>query len=213
LAALPKTNYDDHTTWRLLDRQGRIIVGGGILLAILIIVLAIIALKPRAAVPFYVAVIDRQTGDLLANAHPIAASPALQDWITRKVIERFIEDSRGLTNNVALERDTLTKVYATARGQALKALDDWCQHRGEGGTDAIHEALDGKWTEVDIIRCLKQPEPDTWLIEWRESNHSVHSPVVETSDWQASVRTAVTPNGIFLINLDWSKNADQGAAQ
>jgi type IV secretory pathway TrbF-like protein len=207
VAALPKTNYDDHTTWRLLDRQGRIILGGGILLAILIISLAIVALRPRAAVPFYVAVIDRQTGDLVANAHPIAASPALQDWITRKVIENFIQDSRGLTDNVALERDTLIKVYATARGQALKALDDWCQHRGEGGTDAIHEALDGKWTEIDIIRCLKQPEPDTWLVEWQQHDHDAHSPVVTTSNWQASVRTATTANGIFIINLDWEKNA------
>jgi type IV secretory pathway TrbF-like protein len=207
VAAIPNTHFDDHVRAAVNTHQARIILGGGILMAILIISLAFAALRPRAAVPFYVAVIDRQTGDLLANAHPIAASPALEDWITRKVIERFIADSRGLTNNVALERDTLTKVYATARGQALKALDDWCQHRGEGGTDAIHEALDGKWTEVEIIRCLKQPEPDTWLIEWQQSDHSTHSPVVTTSDWQASVRTAVTPNGIYIIDLDWEKNA------
>jgi type IV secretory pathway TrbF-like protein len=213
VAALPNPNYDDHAHAAVNAWQARIILGGAILIAILAVSLAIVALKPRAAVPFYVGLVDRQTGELFANAHPIAASPALRDWITRKVIERFIQDSRGLTNNVALERDTLTKVYATARGQALKALDDWCQHRGEGGTDAIHQALDGKWTEVDIIRCLRQPEPDTWLVEWKESNHSVHSPEVITTDWQASVRTAVTAEGIFIINLDWSKNADQGAAQ
>jgi type IV secretory pathway TrbF-like protein len=208
LAALPNTNFDDHAMAAVYARQARIIQGGGALLAVLILTLAFVALKPKAAVPFYVAVIDRQTGDLVANAHPIAASPALQDWITRKVIEDFIQDSRGLTNNVPLERDILTKVYATARGQALKALDDWCQHRGDDDKDAIHEALDGKWTEVDIIRCLKQPEPDTWLVEWRETNYSAHSPVATTSDWQASIRTAVTSDGIYIINLDWQESPE-----
>jgi type IV secretory pathway TrbF-like protein len=206
LAALPNTNYDDHAHAAVNARQTRIIQGGGILMAILILSLVYVALRPRAAVPYYVAIFD-PNGNHLATAHPVTASSALMDWITRKTIENFIQDSRGLTDNVALERDTLTKVYATARGQALKALDDWCQHRGEGGTDAIHEALDGKWTEIDIIRCLKQPEPDTWLIEWRESNHSVHSPVVTTTNWQASVRTAATSDGIYIINLDWEKNA------
>jgi len=84
-------------------------------------------------------------------------------------------------------------------------------------SDDVHnpmkQALAGHWTEVDITRCLQQPERDTYLIEWSETTHTAQGQQVVTTNWQALIKVAATtpdpnnalnPLGEYVINLDWS---------
>jgi type IV secretory pathway TrbF-like protein len=202
-------HFDDHARDTVIVWQPRIIIGAAILIAVLGMALALSTRKPKAAVPIYLAVIDPQTGGLLASGHPVAASSAQAQILMTNIIERFIEDSRGITNNVRLEADRINHAYAVARGPALQTLDHW-YHDHDEAHNAMDLAAAGKWTEVDITRCLRQGEPDTWRVEWRESDYDAHSTAVSTMNWEASVTTATTPDGIFIIHLDWQQDLSQG---
>ena len=123
----------------------------------------------------------------------------------------FIEDARSVSNNIDLERDRVDSVYAVARGQALKAYEDY--YKNDNTHNPMKQALAGHWTEVDITRCLQQPERDTYLIEWSETTHEAQGQRVTTTNWQAIVKVAATapdpnnalnPLGEYVINLDWS---------
>jgi type IV secretory pathway TrbF-like protein len=213
MAALLNSNhsdhFDDHARDTVITWQSRIIIGAAILIAALGMALALSARKPKAVAPIYLAVIDSQTGELLASGKPVAASSAQAKILMTNVIERFIEDSRGVTNNVRLEADRINHAYAVARGPAMQTLDHW-YHDNNDEHQAIKLAAKGKWTEVDVARCLQGPEPDTWRVEWRESAYDTHSTVVTTSDWEASVTTATTPDGIFITHLDWQQDLSEG---
>jgi type IV secretory pathway TrbF-like protein len=202
-------HFDDHAQDTVITWQARIIVGGGILMAVLVGALVLATSKPKAAAPIYLAVIDSKTGELLASGKPVAASSAQANILMTNVIKRFIEDSRGVTNNLRLESNQITYAYAVARGPALQTLDRWYHEHGDEH-NAMNLAADGKWTEVDITRCLPQSEPDTWRVEWRESAYDAHSTAVNTTDWEASVTTATTPDGIFIIHLTWQQDLTEG---
>jgi type IV secretory pathway TrbF-like protein len=203
------SQFDDEAIRAINARQAQLLLGAGVLILTLILTLGVLAFKSR--VPAYVVAINATNGEVLGIAHPVAGVDSLPTAVKRYMIDHFIEDARGVTNNIDLERDRLNRVYAFARGQALKAVDDY--YRADTTHDPMKEALNGQWTEVTITRCLHQPQPDTYLVEWTESGHTAHGQQVATTNWQALIKVAATapdpnnplnPLGEYVINLDWS---------
>jgi type IV secretory pathway TrbF-like protein len=202
-------SFDDEALPAINARQGQLLLGAGVIILVLILIVGVLAFRPR--IPAYVVAINAANGEVLGIAHPVAGSETLPTAVTRYVIDHFIEDARGVTNNIDLERDHLNRVYAFARGQALKAVDDY--YRANSTHDPMKQALNGQWTEVSITRCLHQPQPDTYLVEWTETAHTAHGQQVMTANWQALIKVAATmpdpnnplnPLGEYVINLDWS---------
>jgi len=213
MAALFKSNsasqFDDEALRPINARQAQLLLGAGVIIFVLILTLGVLAFKPR--VPAYVVAINATNGEVLGIAHPIAGADSLPSAVQRYMIDHFIEDARGVTNNIDLERDRLNRVYAFARGQALKAVDDY--YRAASTNNPMKQALNSQWTEVTITRCLQQPQPDTYLVEWTETAHTAHGEQVVTANWQALIKVAATapdpnnplnPLGEYVINLDWS---------
>jgi type IV secretory pathway TrbF-like protein len=200
-------SFDDEALRAINARQAQLLLGTGVTVLVLIFILGVLAFRPR--IPAYVVAINTTNGEVLGIAHPVAGSETLPTAVTRYVIDHFIEDARGVTNNLDLERDHLNRVYAFARGQALKAVDDY--YRADSTHDPMKQALNVQWTEVSITRSLHQPQPDTYLVEWTETAHTAHGERV--TNWQALMKVAATtpdpnnplnPLGEYVINLDWS---------
>ena len=201
--------FDDDAIRMINARQAQLLIAAGAIILALLVLLAVLALRPR--IPAYVVALDTKSGAVLGIAHTVAGADTLPSAVARYVVVRFIEDARTVSDNLDLERDHLNAVYATARGQALKAVDDY--YKTEETHNPMKQALASHWTEVSITRCLKQPEPNSFLVEWSEESHAAHSQLIGTAKWQALVKVAVTdpdpdnalnPTGIYLVNLDWS---------
>ena len=203
------SQFDDEAIRAINARQAQLLLGAAVIILVLILTLGVLAFKPR--VPAYVVAINATSGEVLGIAHPVAGADSLPTAVKRYMIDHFIADARGVTNNLELERDRLNRVYAFARGQALQAVDDY--YRADSTHDPMKQALNGQWTEVTITRCLQQPQPDTYLVEWTESGHTAHGQQVANANWQALIKVAATapdpnnplnPLGEYVINLDWS---------
>ena len=201
--------FEDEALRAINARQAKLLIGASAIIIILILALAIIAIKPR--VPAYVVALDTKSGAVLGVAHPVAGPDTIPSAVTRYMLMHFIEGARSVSNNIDLERDRLNSVYALARGQALKAMDDY--FKSDDAHNPMKQALTGHWTEVDITRCLQQPERDTYLIEWSETTHTAQGQHVVNTNWQALIKVAATtpdpnnalnPLGEYVINLDWS---------
>jgi len=201
--------FEDEALRAINARQAKLLIGASAIIIILILALAIIAIKPR--VPAYVVALDTKSGAVLGVAHPVAGPDTIPSAVTRYMLMHFIEGARSVSNNIDLERDRLNSVYALARGQALKAMDDY--FKSDDAHNPMKQALAGHWTEVDITRCLQQPERDTYLIEWSETTHTAQGQQVVNTNWQALIKVAaatpdpnnaLNPLGEYVINLDWS---------
>lgn len=206
--------FDDQALRAITARQAQLLLGAGVLIVVLVLTLITIALRPR--IPAYVVALDGKTGEVLGIAHPVAGPNTLPESVTRYMLQHFIEDAKTVTDNLDLERTRLDSVYAFARGQALKAIDDY--YHSDDSHNPMKQALAGRWVEVNFTRCLAQPQPDTYLMEWSESAHTARGPQVITTNWKALVKVATSapdpsnplnPIGEYVINLDMSANAEQ----
>ena len=186
----------------------------GIAATITIVMLAsinvVLALRP-AAKPY---VVELDHGKVIGFAQVFPADQALQAQAIRKQVEDFITYCRMVSNNMEFEQHNVHVVYAMARGQAMRALEDY--YRGSKDRDPILLANAGYWREVHIIRVLQEPaEPHTWRVEWSEIAHpQMGDPT--TTNWEALMRVVVTepdtdnelnPLGVYIVSLDFKQSS------
>jgi type IV secretory pathway TrbF-like protein len=76
--------------------------------------------------------------------------------------------------------------------------------------DPIKLGQRGDWRDVKIVRCLREPAPDTYRLEWTETYHG-HSGEIRTSNWEAVMQIAIgppdatndlNPIGLYVVNID-----------
>jgi type IV secretory pathway TrbF-like protein len=169
----------------------------------LTIAVTILALK---RVPPYVVALDQ--GRIVGYAHIFTAGDDLAPMVIENQLRQFIYDARVVSGNEAMEDHNIRAVYAIARGQAYKFLDSY--YRAAADNDPIRLGQRGDWRDVKIIRCMKEPEPETYRIEWTETYHP-HNGAVSTSNMAAIVQTAIgppdatdelNPIGLYVVNID-----------
>jgi type IV secretory pathway TrbF-like protein len=167
------------------------------------IAVTILALK---RVPPYVVALDQ--GRIVGYAHIFTATDELAPMVIENQLRQFIYDSRVVSGNEAMEDHNIQAVYAIARGQAYKFLDSY--YKASPENDPIKLGQRGDWRDVRIVRCMKEPEPDTYRIEWTETNHP-HDGAVSTSNMAAIVQIAIgppdatdelNPIGLYVVNID-----------
>lgn len=163
-----------------------------------------LALKPR--VPPYVVTLDN--GRIVGYAHPFAASDELAPMVIEDRLKEFIYNARVVTANREFEQHNIHTVYAMARGQASRALDAYYQASPDN--DPVKLGLKGDWRDVRIVRCLREPEPDTYRVEWTETLHPQTGDAV-TSNWEATMKVVIAqpdtsndlnPIGLYITSLD-----------
>jgi type IV secretory pathway TrbF-like protein len=201
---MSETPFEDdliRTINRRLFRLGIAACAGIVALAI---ALTMLALKPR--VPPYIVAIDH--GRIVGYAQPFAGSDAVAPMVIEQQLKQFIYNARVVTGNHELEQHNIHVVYAIARGQASRALDAYYQASPDH--DPVQLGYKGDWRDVHIIRCLREPEPDTYRIEWTETLHPKEGEAV-TSNWEATLQVIIAPPdtsndlnpiGLYVIALN-----------
>jgi type IV secretory pathway TrbF-like protein len=196
--------FEDELIRNLNVRLFRLGLAGGAAIITLAATVAMLALKPR--VPPYVIALDH--GRIVGYAQPFAGNDDLAPMVIEEGLKQFIYDARVVTSNSAFEQRNIHTVYAMARGQASKMLDAYYQARPDN--DPVKLGLQGDWRDIHIIRCLKEPAPDTYRVEWSETLHpKMGDPV--TSNWEATMQIVIgppdssndlNPIGLYVTTLD-----------
>ena len=169
----------------------------------LTITVTILALK---RVPPYVVALDQ--GRIVGYAHLFTASDELAPMVIENQLRQFIYDARVVSGNAAVQDRNIHAVYAIARGQAYKFLDSY--YNATPDNDPVKLGQRGDWRDVKIVRCMKEPEPDTYRIEWIETYHP-HNGAASTSNMAAIVQVAIgppdatndlNPIGLYVVDID-----------
>ena len=136
-------------------------------------------------------------------------SPTERTKLVKVFLQRFIMDSRLVTNDEVLEKKALANAYARVSDQAFVYLNEWYAKN-----DPF--IIAGKYTvSVEIVNALEQ-SPSTWQITWDETERSVPSgTVIGTSRWYAQLsyknsepqpeHVKSNPFGIYINQLTWSQ--------
>jgi type IV secretory pathway TrbF-like protein len=167
------------------------------------IAVTVLALK---RVPPYVVALDQ--GRIVGDAHVFAGNDEIAPMVIEHQLRQFIYDARTVTGNDAMQDHNIHTVYAIARGQAYKYLDAY--YHAAPDNDPIQLGQRGDWREVKIIRCMQEPEPNTYRIEWSETYHPHNGPA-SISNLAAIVQVAIgppdagndlNPIGLYVVNID-----------
>jgi type IV secretory pathway TrbF-like protein len=196
--------FEDELIRTINRRLSRLGIAASAAIVTLAAVVAVLALKPR--VPPYIVAIDH--GRIVGYAQPFAGSDALTPMVIEQQLKQFIYDARVVTGNRELEQHDIHVVYAIARGQASRALDAYYQASPDH--DPVQLGYKGDWRDVHIIRCLREPEADTYRVEWTETLHPKAGDAV-ISNWEATLQVIIAPPdtsndlnpiGLYVISLN-----------
>jgi type IV secretory pathway TrbF-like protein len=208
MAANPQLHFEDqrlqednHRLWALL----RINAATS---AVLLIAVLVLIFRPRT-LPYVVTV--NEHGEPIAAAQPVLGTQVLNDVVIKWAISEFIRNAKTITSNIDEQKNLLRQAYAFASGQAAKALTDY-YHDGEHDPFTIAQK---NWVEVRIIRTpLKLPAPDTYQVDWVETEHPYNSDVTTVTNWRATLKVETgapdssdgrNPIGLYVTSLDWAR--------
>jgi type IV secretory pathway TrbF-like protein len=156
----------------------------------------------------YVVMVDAK-GEPVTVAQPVLGTASLNDATKRWAISQFIRNARTVTANVDEEKENLENLMAFARQQAAVALKAYYN-------DGVHSPFiinKKSWVQVNDIRVLALPVPDTYSVDWAETRNDYNSPNSVTSNWRATLTVAAgqpnaknprNPLALFVTSLDWS---------
>lgn len=196
--------YEDQLIQSVVWWLPRLGIAACATILVLTAALAVLAFRPR--VPPYVIALDH--GRIVGYAAVFAGTGELGNQVIENQLREFIYDSRVITANRDFEQRNIHTAYAIARAQASRALDAYYQASPDN--DPIQRGYKGDWRDIRIVRCLREPAPDTWRVEWQETTHPhMGSPI--TANWEATMRVFVgppdssnelNPLGVYIISLD-----------
>lgn len=199
------TPYEDQLLRTVNLRLFRIGLAG--CAVILALAGALVYLATRPKVPPYVVALDH--GHIIGYASVFEGTQDLAPEVIDDQLRRFIYDVRAIPNNPALEQRNVHAAYAIARGEASRVVDDYYTRNPD--KDPVKLAAKGVWRDIKIVRCMREPAPDTWRVEWIETDHPQLGDVT-TAGWEAVMRIAVrqpdlgnqlNPLGIYVLTLDF----------
>ena len=130
-------------------------------------------------------------GRIVGYAHIFTANDELAPMVIENQLRQFIYDARVVSGNDAMQQHNIHAVYAIARGRGLSSSST-AYYNATPDNDPVKLGQRGDWREVKIIRCMQEPEPDTYRIEWSETNHPRNG-ATSTSNMAAIVQVAIAP--------------------
>jgi type IV secretory pathway TrbF-like protein len=164
----------------------------------------------------YVVMVDTK-GEPVTVAQPVVGTASLNDATKRWAISQFIRNARTVTANVDEEKENLANLMAFARQQAAVALKAY--YNDDDQVHSPFKIAKKSWVEVNDIRVLRLPVPDTYQVDWAETRNDYNRHNSVTSNWRATLTVvAGQPNGrdqrnplsLYVSSLDW---APEGVSQ
>src|SRR5271165_1920310 len=186
---------------------------GAAILALLValaeaVVILGIATRPKT-VPYVVAV--DSLGRVVASGAVERSSPVDQR-VKATAITRWIQDFRGVTSDGLAQRSAIDRVYAMiGSGSAAQTLVTEFYRANQPFERANKETV-----QVDVNTILPTTE-HTYEVDWTETARDPSGGLVSVARWKAILTVAVNPPtdenvlqvnpfGIYVMNINWSKN-------
>ncbi len=158
----------------------------------------------------YVVMVDAK-GEPVTVAEPVVGTASLNDATKRWAIARFIRNARTVTANLDEEKENLAELMAFARQQAAVALKAY--YNDDDQVHSPFKIAKKSWVEVNDIRVLRLPVPDTYQVDWAETRNDYNDHASVTRNWRATVTVSAgqasgkdprNPLALFVTSLDWS---------
>src|SRR5713101_8364043 len=158
----------------------------------------------------YVVMVDAK-GEPVTVAEPVVGTASLNDATKRWAIARFIRNARTVTANLDEEKENLTDMMAFARGQAAVALKTYFNENND--INSPFKILQKSWVQVNDIRVLRLPVPDTYQVDWAETRNDYNDHASVTRNWRATLTVSAgqasgkdprNPLALFVTSLDCS---------
>ncbi len=207
MAANPLIQFEDQQIRDHNRLLSRLLIAVTSLAVLLGFSVCMLIFRPRT-LPYLVLV--NAKGEPVAMAQPVLGTQVLNDVVIKWAVAEFIRNARTVSSNIDEEKDHLRDAYAFASEQAAKALTDY-YHDGEHDPFSIAQK---SWVEVRITRApLKLPAPDTYQVDWVETQHAYNSDVTTATSWRATLKVESgtpdtsdgrNPLGLYVTSLDWS---------
>jgi type IV secretion system protein VirB5 len=212
MAAGLQVQFEDQVIRSENIRLTRMLIAAGAIIVLLAFAVAVLIFRPRQ--PPYVVMVDEK-GEPLAIAHPVIGTQSLDTPVVEWALADFIHNARTVTGNLDEQKHYLDRVYAFVAGQAAKTITDYYRPDEQ---NPLQLGAKG-WTEVRVLRCLKEPAANTYQVDWEETAHENAGSSIKTTRWRADlgVTTAtpkredadLNPIGLYITTLSWAPEAQQ----
>lgn len=205
-AALKNTPaYEDQLIAWHNQRLWWLLIGAGVLNAVLIAAFTIFALRPHD-IP-YVIEVNKQ-GEPTGVVQPFELRTAITDNTIRWAISQYIEYAFCVTRSFGMNQIRLAQVYAESTGQASDALTSY--YRADKDAKNPLVINDKWWQDVKVVRTLKLPNPDAYQVDFILTKHDHDHPYTGVAtNWRATMRvlegkpTANNTLGLWVTDLDF----------
>jgi type IV secretory pathway TrbF-like protein len=200
--------YEDQLTAWHNRRLWYLLCGAGAVIAVLIVVLCIVTLRPRTP---YVIEVDKK-GEPLGTVQPFLDLQTIPDNMLRYDLGEYVQQAFGVSRSFDQNKMQLSEVYAMSTGQASQALTAYYRANHEANNPLV---INTKcWQGVRIVRVLKLPAPSTYQVDYVLDRHDNNGSFTGVqTNWRATmriVRAKPTNNnllGIFVTDLDFEPEA------
>jgi type IV secretory pathway TrbF-like protein len=201
--------YDDQLTAWHNQRLWYLLCGAGAVIAVLIVVLCIVTLRPHNTP--YVIEVDSK-GEPTGTIQPFRLQEPVTDNTIRYSLGEYIREAFCVTHSFAENKMNLSHVYALSTGQASQALTAY--YRGDHDTKNPLFVTNKYWQDVRIVRTLKLPAASTYQVDYILDRHDNNGSFTGVqTNWRATMRivqakpTDNNPLGIFVTDLDFEPEA------
>lgn len=174
-----------------------------------IVIISFIALSMQhKTVPYIVEV------DNLGSAIAYKQAEQIEEFhpkIIKAHLYKFIENTKGISNDQILLQNNLDFVYKNASTNTTSFLNEFYQH-----SNSMELSKSIKRQVIPSV-FLKESD-DTYLIEWKEIDRSLNNKIIKESRWKGLFsisRTIPTeqdlhdnpfnPFGIYITNISWNQ--------
>lgn len=207
-----RREWNDHVMRLLTSRQMWQFIALASLLITMAAVGGIIHIGSQSKYIPYIVEIDR-LGQASAVG-PATASTNEDPRVVHACVTEFIEDSRCVTLDIALQRKMVFRTYhkLIPNDPATTKMNEWLN-----GTDeqSPFKRAAYEMVSVDIKSALRQT-PDTWQVDWVETTRDRQGVLKGTANWralvtvyfgakQAEIIKEGNPLGIYVRDFSWSR--------
>jgi type IV secretion system protein VirB5 len=195
--------------------QWRLIAVACLLIAALSITGNVIQATKEKVVP-YIVTVDK-LGTALAVSRADLASPVPRELIQAE-LANVVVNWRTVTADLDLQTRMIDRLSGFIQGSAKGVLTGWFE-----ANNPHAQARAGKLVSVNIKGLPLPVSTDSWRVEWRESTRNQAGTLMDVTDYEATMKIAVTPpstdaqiiknpGGIYITELSYSTILNQTGA-
>jgi type IV secretory pathway TrbF-like protein len=200
--------YRDQMNERMAQGMWWLLAGAGGVIAALGIALVWVVTRPKP--PPYVFEVNSR-GEYVGKIEPVTGANAVPEAVILTNINTFIGNAFRIASDQGEEKSFMDAAHAVLANQANSAMGAF--YFGKTGRDKTNNPLAlgaSCWREVNEIKVVKQPAPDTYFAHFTTITHSLNDGVPTRDSWQMLLKATMQADAqgepkFYITYLDFNR--------